>query len=33
VLPGYAGTAVHDALSVYDGPDYATASHALCGAT
>jgi transposase len=32
VLPGYAGTAVHDALSVYDGPDYATARHALCGA-
>ncbi|MGI8947596.1 MAG: IS66 family transposase [Ornithinimicrobium sp.] len=29
VLPGYPGTAVHDALSVYDGPDYATA---LCGA-
>ena len=32
VLPGYRGTAVHDALSVYDGPDYATATHALCGA-
>lgn len=32
VLPGYTGTAVHDALSVYDGPDYATAAHALCGA-
>jgi len=32
VLPGYAGVAVHDALSVYDGPAYATAAHALCGA-
>lgn len=32
VLPGYAGTAVHDALAVYDGPAYATAAHALCGA-
>lgn len=32
VLPGYPGTVVHDALSVYDGPDYATARHALCGA-
>lgn len=32
VLPGYAGTAVHDALSVYDGPDYRSAAHALCGA-
>lgn len=31
VLPGYAGSVVHDALSVYDGPDYATARHALCG--
>jgi transposase len=32
VLPGYPGAVVHDALSVYDGPDYATARHALCGA-
>lgn len=32
VLPGYAGTVVHDALSVYDGAQYATAAHALCGA-
>lgn len=32
VLPGYAGTAVHDALSVYDGPGYARATHALCAA-
>ena len=32
VLPGYAGTAVHDALSVYDGDQYATARHAYCGA-
>jgi transposase len=32
VLPGYAGTVVHDALAVYDGPDYRTARHALCGA-
>ncbi len=32
VLPGYAGVAVHDALSVYDGAAYATARHALCGA-
>lgn len=36
-LPGYPGTVVHDALSVYDGPDYdgpdyRTAAHALCGA-
>ena len=23
---------MHDALSVYDGPDYRTAAHALCGA-
>lgn len=32
VLPGYPGTVVHDALSVYDGPDYRTARHSLCGA-
>jgi len=32
VLPGYQRSVVHDALSVYDGPDYATAAHALCGA-
>lgn len=32
VLPAYAGTVVHDALSVYDGPTYAGATHALCGA-
>lgn len=32
VLPRFTGVAVHDALSVYDGPDYAAASHALCGA-
>jgi transposase/uncharacterized coiled-coil protein SlyX len=32
VLPGYAGSVVHDALSVYDGPHYRTARHALCGA-
>jgi transposase len=32
VLPGFSGIVVHDALSVYDGPDYQTATHALCGA-
>lgn len=32
VLPGYRGTVVHDGLSVYDGPKYATARHAWCGA-
>jgi transposase len=32
VLPGYTGTAVHDALSVYDGDKYAAARHAWCGA-
>lgn len=32
VLPAFTGTAVHDALSVYDGPDYLGARHALCGA-
>jgi len=32
VLPGYTGTVIHDALSVYDGATYATAAHALCGA-
>ena len=30
VLPGFTGVAVHDALSVYDGADYRTATHALC---
>jgi transposase len=30
ILPGYAGVAVHDALSVYDA--YPDATHALCGA-
>ena len=30
VLPAFTGTAVHDALSVYDGPDYLGARHALC---
>lgn len=32
VLPGFTGVCVHDASAVYDGPDYATAAHALCGA-
>ncbi len=32
VLPGYTGVIVRDALAVYDGPKYATATHALCGA-
>jgi transposase len=32
VLPGFTGVVVHDALSVYDGEDYRTAIHALCGA-
>ena len=32
ILPAFTGVCVHDALSVYDGPDYATASHAFCGA-
>lgn len=32
VLPGYTGAVVHDALSVYDGAKYATATHSLCGA-
>ena len=32
VLPGFTGIAVHDALSVYDGAAYCTATHALCGA-
>jgi len=32
VLPGFTGVVVHDALSVYDGEDYRTATHALCGA-
>ncbi len=30
VLPGFTGVVVHDALSVYDGEDYRTATHALC---
>jgi transposase/uncharacterized coiled-coil protein SlyX len=32
VLPKFTGTAVHDALSVYDGENYLRARHALCGA-
>jgi len=32
ILPAFAGVCVHDALSVYDGPDYAEATHAFCGA-
>lgn len=32
ILPAFTGVCVHDALSVYDGPDYAQASHAFCGA-
>jgi transposase len=32
VLPGYTGVCVRDGLSVYDGPGYATATHALCNA-
>lgn len=32
VLPGYRGTVVHDGLAVYDGPKYAAARHAWCGA-
>jgi transposase len=32
VLPGSPGVIVRDALAVYDGPTYATATHALCGA-
>jgi hypothetical protein len=32
VLPGYTGVIAGDALSVDDGPTYATATHALCGA-
>ncbi|PIE25777.1 MAG: transposase [Micrococcales bacterium] len=32
VLPDYTGVIVRDALAVYDGPMYATATHALCGA-
>jgi hypothetical protein len=32
VLPAFTGTAVHDALSVYDGETYLRARHALCGA-
>jgi hypothetical protein len=32
VLPGYTGVIAGDALAVYDGPTYATATHALCGA-
>jgi len=30
VLPGFTGIAVHDALSVYDGEAYRSATHALC---
>src|SRR5207248_2882824 len=30
VLPAFTGTAVHDALSVYDAHAYPTATHALC---
>ena len=30
VLPGFTGVVVHDALSVYDGEKYQTATHALC---
>ncbi len=32
VLPAFTGTAVHDALSVYDGENYRAARHALCAA-
>lgn len=32
VLPGFTGVVVHDALSVYDGEAYRSATHALCGA-
>lgn len=32
ILPAFTGVCVHDALSVYDGPDYAKATHAFCGA-
>lgn len=32
ILPAFAGVCVNDALSVYDGPDYARATHAFCGA-
>jgi transposase len=32
VLPAFTGTAVHDALSIYDAKAYPNASHALCGA-
>lgn len=32
ILPDYAGVIVRDALAVYDGDKYATATHALCGA-
>jgi len=31
ILPAFAGVCVHDALPVYDGPDYASATHAFCG--
>jgi transposase len=30
ILPRFTGTAVHDALSVYDGENYSAARHALC---
>ena len=32
ILPGFTGIAVHDALSVYDGAGYHSATHSLCGA-
>jgi transposase len=32
ILPGFTSIAVHDRLSVCDGQDYATPTHALCGA-
>ncbi|MGV1009486.1 MAG: IS66 family transposase [Dermatophilaceae bacterium] len=32
ILPAFTGVCVHDGLSVYDGPGYAKASHAFCGA-
>lgn len=32
VLPKFAGTVVHDSYAVYDGEEFAAASHALCGA-
>ena len=32
ILAAFTGVCVHDALSVYNGPDYARATHAFCGA-